>query len=268
MLDGTIYKYEWLHLHHEDFTGQFDRFFLSAFNERWFRELYDYVVELDEGLGFKKYWYAKRAVARELANYVSKGGFLFAMCSATNSIDIALALGDQDNIPSILDGDGTEASVLDYSGTLAFTDFHLNEIATMNLADINKEPANRLEWEGMNFRLNEYAPAIDPVEAMLTQNHTLYISEFLGRTTAYDKTKIRPGVSILADAADSRWAKYIHGIYGDGFYTFLAGHDPEDYVHYVFDPPTDLSMHRHSPGYRLILNNVLFPASQEKKKKT
>lgn len=268
VLNGGIYKYEWLHLHHEDFTGQFDRFFISAYNEQWFRDMYESTVQLERSIGFEKYWKAKRAVAEELSNYVSKGGFLFAMCSATNSIDIALALGLQDNIPSILDNDGTENITLDYSSTFAFTDFHLNEMATMNLADINMEPANRLEFEGMKFTLHKFSPSIDPVDAMLTQNHTQYIPEFLGRTTAYDKAKIKPGIDILADAGDTRWAKYIHGIYGEGFFTFLAGHDPEDYVHYVFDPPTDLSLHRHSPGYRLILNNVLFPASQEKKKKT
>ncbi len=268
ILNGKLYKYDWLHLHHEDFTGQFDRFYISAYNQKWFRDMYNSTVKLAKQLGYTKYWLMKRDVAREIANYVNKGGFLFSMCSGTNSIDIALALGNQDNIPAILDGDGTEIIKLDYSHTFAFQNFSLNENPTMNLADINKEPSYRMEWEGMKFTLNYFAPKTDVVEAMLNQNHTKYVKEFLGRTTSYDKSKLKPNVIVLASAVNKEYAKYIHGNYGEGFFTFLAGHDPEDYVHYVYDPPTDLDLYRHSPGYRLILNNVLFPASKEKKKKT
>lgn len=268
IINGVLSRYEWLHLHHEDFTGQFDRFFMYYFNEQWFRDMYNYNVSEALSLGYSKYWMMKRDVAVRISDYVSRGGFLFSMCSGTNSIDIALSLGMQDNIPPVLDGDGIDEIALNYEETFAFTDFMLNKSNTLNLADINYEPADRNLWMGMRFKLHYFAPKIDVVESMLTQNHTPYIEEYLGRTTAYDKTKIRPDVIILADAVNDKYAKYIHGNYGDGFFTFLAGHDPEDYVHYVNDPPTELEFHRNSPGYRLILNNVLFPASREKKKKT
>jgi hypothetical protein len=144
----------------------------------------------------------------------------------------------------------------------------MNDRLTIDIDDINYEPENKLYWEFEQFTLNKFAPQTDPVEAMLTQNHTQKVNEYLGRTTTFRKDKLKSNVIILADAFDNKYAKYIHGIYGEGFFTFLAGHDPEDFVHYVNDPPTDLKFHKHSPGYRLILNNVLFPASQEKKKKT
>lgn len=268
IINGALSKYEWLHLHHEDFTGQFDRFYMYYFNEQWFKDMYDFNVSEALSLGYAKYWQMKRDVALRISEYVSRGGFLFSMCSGTNSLDIALALGVQDNIPPVLDRDGMDDIVLDYSSTFAFTGFELNGDNTMNLADINYEPSDRNLWMGMRFKLRYFAPKVDVVESMLTQNHTSYIEEYLGRTTAYDKTKIRKDVIILADAVNEKYAKYIHGNYGEGFFTFLAGHDPEDYVHYVNDPPTDLTLHRNSPGYRLILNNVLFPASREKKKKT
>ncbi|MFO8061688.1 MAG: asparagine synthetase B [bacterium] len=268
ILNGKLYKYDWLHLHHEDFTGQFDRFYMSAFNTPWFQKMYKRTINTAQKLGYSKYWIMKRDVAGRIAGYVEKGGFLFSMCSGTNSLDIALAIGNQDNIPAVLDNDGMESIEPDYSRTMAFEGFELNNSSTLNLADINYEPPERMLWQNQKFKLRVFAPLIDPVEAMLTQNHRLYIDEFLGRTTAYRKQKIRGDVVILADACDNRLAKYIHGNYGKGFFTFFAGHDPEDYVHYVNDPPTDLNLHRNSPGYRLILNNVLFPASGQKKKKT
>ncbi len=268
ILNGMLNKYEWLHLHHEDFTGQFDRFYLNSYNQKWFQELYTDNVILSKEMGYKKYWLMKRDVAIEVSDYIKRGGFLFAMCSATNSIDIALALGKDDNIPIILDGDGFDEITLDYTNTFAFKDFNLNQTRSMNLANINYEPPSKQLWQGLKFELNHFAPRIDVVEAMLTQNHEQFVSEFLGRTTSYNKEKIRNDVIILANSVNDKYAKYIHGNYGDGFFTFLAGHDPEDYVHYVNDPPTDLSFFKHSPGYRLILNNVLFPASKQKKKKT
>lgn len=268
ILSGKLYEYEWLHLHHEDFTGQFDRFYINSSREQWFIDMYNDAVQNSMNLGYSKYWLVKRDVAKAVSEYVRRGGFLFSMCSGTNSIDLAMALGRQDIIPKVLDGDGTENYTLDYTNTFAFEDFSLNENLTMDLDDINYEPQNRLEWEMMNFELKRFSPKHDMVEAMLTQDHVKFIKEFLGRTTSFRKDKIKDGVSILADAADSRYAKYIHGIYGEGFFTFLAGHDPEDYVHYVNDPPTDLSLTPRSPGYRLILNNILFPASREQKKKT
>ena len=268
ILSGALNKYEWLHLHHEDFTGQIDRFYLYSFNEQWFQSILTMNKNIADELGYSKYWIMKRDVAIEISHYVDRGGFLFSMCSGTNSIDLAIALKHQDNIISLLDGDGTEDIVLDYSRTFAFTEFNLSEPNSLNLSDINYEPENRNLWQGMRFKLNTFAPKIDVVEAMLTQNHTMYIDEYLGLTTSYNKAKIKKDVIILADAVNDKYAKYIHGNYGNGFFTFLAGHDPEDYVHYVNDPPTELKYCKNSPGYRLILNNVLFPASKEKKKKT
>ncbi len=268
ILSGKIYEYEWVHLHHEDFTGQLDRFYISSFYEEWFQNLLKMQKKLSSDLGYDKYWKMKRDVAKQIKNYVQRGGFLFAMCSATNSIDDALVLGYQDIIPSLLDGDGTTSPQLDYSQSMAFENFTLNDKPTIELDDINYEPLNKLEWENKYFKLKKYSPKFDLVEAMLTQNHTDNIKEFLGRTTSFDKRKIKKNVVILADSYDKNYAKYIHGFLGEGFFTFFAGHDPEDYVHYVNDPPTELSYFKNSPGYRLILNNVLFPASQEKKKKT
>jgi hypothetical protein len=223
---------------------------------------------LSKSLGYEKYWLMKRDVAKEIKNYVARGGFLFAMCSATNTLDDALALGYQDIIPSLLDGDGTDAPVLDYTKSIAFENFNLNDKPTIEIDDINYEPFNRQEWENRFFKLKNFSPKFDLVEAMLTQNHTDNIKEFLGRTSSFDKRKIKKDVVILADSYDKNYAKYIHGFFGEGFFTFLAGHDPEDYLHFVNDPPTELILFKNSPGYRLILNNVLFPASQEKKKKT
>ena len=268
ILMGRIYEYEWLHLHHEDFTGQFDKFYLNSLNQQWLLEMIAFQKELSKELGYSKYWMMKRDVAKEISNYVARGGFLFSMCSGTNTIDDALALSYQDIIPFMLDGDGTVPPKPDYSNTFAFTDFSINTDFTMDIDDINYEPVNKLFWENEKFTLIKFSPLTDPVEAMLTQNHTLKVNEFLGRTTTFRKEKLKPSTVILADAFDDRFAKYVHGVYKEGFFTFLAGHDPEDFVHYVNDPPTDLKLHKHSPGYRLILNNVLFPASREKKKKT
>lgn len=268
ILSGKIYDYGWLHLHHEDFTGQFDRFYLNSLNQEWLLNMISFQKGQAKELGYKKYWMVKRDAAKEISNYVKRGGFLFSMCSGANTIDDAIALSQQDIIPSVLDGDGTSEPKLDYTNTFAFTGFSMNDQLTIDIDDINYEPENKLYWEFEQFTLNKFAPQTDPVEAMLTQNHTQKVNEYLGRTTTFRKDKLKSNVIILADAFDNEYAKYIHGIYGEGFFTFLAGHDPEDFVHYVNDPSTDLKFHKHSPGYRLILNNVLFPASQEKKKKT
>ncbi|MGE3062120.1 MAG: asparagine synthetase B [bacterium] len=268
ILMGKIYEYEWLHLHHEDFTGQFDRFYLNSLNQSWLIGMIEFQKTLSKELGYSKYWMMKRDVAKEISNYVKRGGFLFSMCSGTNTLDDALALSHQDIIPALLDGDGTIEPKLDYSNTFAFTAFKMNSAFSIDIDDINYEPEAKLYWENEKFTLTKFSPQTDPVEAMLTQNHTLKINEFLGRTTTFRKDKLKQTTVILGDAFDNKYAKYIHGAYGEGFFTFLAGHDPEDFVHYVNDPPTDLQFYKHSPGYRLILNNVLFPASQEKKKKT
>lgn len=268
VLNGKIFEYDWLHLHHEDFTGQFDRFYLSAFYQPWFIKMYKMNQQIAADLGYDKYWKVKRDVAAQIKTYVSNGGFLFAMCSGTNTLDLALSLGYQDIIPSILDNDGTQTPTPDYSKTLAFENFTLNDKPDIQMDDINYEPSDKISWENKKFKLKRFSPKFDLVETMLTQNHTQFINEFLGRTTSFDKKKIKKSVVILADSYDPKYAKYIHGFFKDGFFTFLAGHDPEDYVHYVNDPPTDLQYFKNSPGYRLILNNVLFPASREKKKKT
>jgi hypothetical protein len=272
ILRGKLDNYDWLHLHHEDFTGQYGKFYLSYHNADWYKEQVRVNETIAKKLGFSKVWQLKHAVAREIQRYVAKGGFLFAMCSAPATLDIALASGDVDIVGGVYDGDPPDENAqekLDFSKTLAFTNFQLVMdplIYEHSNIDVTREAAIR----GPNtyFSLFEFSAKYDPVPTILTQNHTRVIKEFLGQDTGFRRSLLRKGVVILGEVKGTEEAKYIYGNFGKGFFSFLGGHDPEDYQHFVGDPPTDLRLHKHSPGYRLILNNVLFPAAQKQKLKT
>jgi len=275
VLAGELSEYDWLHLHHEDFTGQYGRFYISYQNATWYRRQKLEFEEMARSLGFDKVSEEKKAVARAIREYVSRGGFLFAMCSATDTIDIALAAENVDIVPAICDGDGQTPnyqSRLDYSKCMAFQNFHLTQnIWEYEFSDIDTYPervANPRGPEADFFTLFEFSAKLSPVESMLTQNHVNHVQGFLGQTVGYHRRFIKPSIVIMGEAEGIDEVKYIHGNVGEGTFTFLAGHDPEDYQHMVGDPPTNLSLHRNSPGYRLILNNVLFPAARKKERKT
>lgn len=272
ILSGKLFNYDWLHLHHEDFTGQYGKFYLSYRNADWYKEQVRVNEEIAKKLGFKKVSQLKLAVAKQIKLYVEKGGFLFAMCSAPATLDIALAAEGVDIVGDVYDGDPYDPdanSKLDYSKTFAFTNFKLRlnplEYEHSDI-DVTREAARR----GPNtyFTLFEFSAKYDPVPTLLTQDHTPVIKEFLGQDTGFRRDRIKKGVIILAEVKGTEEVKYVYGNYGKGFFSFLGGHDPEDYQHFVGDPPTRLDLHRNSPGYRLILNNVLFPAAQRKKLKT
>jgi len=275
VLRGDLDRYDWLHLHHEDFTGQYGKFYGSYRHAEWYRRQQAEFETEARRLGFKKVSRLKLAVAETVKAYVQRGGFLFAMCSATDSYDIALAASNTDICETVFDGDGVAPScqqALDFSRTLAFENFTLfTEPSVYEYSDIDTTP---LERSGVRppatdyFTLFEFSAKYDPVPTMLTQNHVAVIHNFMGQTTAFHKSTIKPSVVIMAEHEGSGEVKYLHGSSGRGTFTFLGGHDPEDYQHFVGDPPTDLALHRNSPGYRLILNNVLFPAARKKKQKT
>lgn len=275
VLRGDLRNYDWLHLHHEDFTGQYGRFYISYQNAPWYQQGKAECERVAHDLGFSKVSECKKAVARAIKAYVAGGGFLFAMCSATDTIDIALASEGIDITPEICDGDGTTPNYnrrLDFSKTMAFQDFRLEENAGVyEFSDIDTYPervANPRGPEADFFTLFEFSAKFSPVESMLTQNHVNHVKGFLGQTVGFHRNVIKPSVVIMGEAEGVDEVKYIHGSAGQGTFTFLAGHDPEDYQHVVGDPPTDLGFHRNSPGYRLILNNVLFPAARKKEQKT
>lgn len=272
VLAGELPKYDWLHLHHEDFSGQYGKFYASYRNADWYQEQ----VKANEGmakrLGFPKVWQLKHSVAKGLKEYVAGGGFLFAMCSACITLDIALASGAVDIVPSVFDGDppeeGCEAK-LDYDKALAFKDFRLELnplVYEHSDVDVTKEAARR--GPETYFSLFEFSAKYDPVPTMLTQNHVSLVKEFLGQDTGFRDGKVDEAVVVMGEVENTDELKYIHGNYGKGTFTFLGGHDPEDYQHFIGDPPTRLELHKNSPGYRLILNNVLFPAAKKKKQKT
>jgi len=273
VLAGELYKFDWLHLHHEDFTGQYGKFYASYRNALWYQRDVALNQETARKLGFAKVPEMKKAVARKIKEYIANGGFVFAMCSATDSYDIALAAEDVDIVDVPFDGDPPDPdcqSKLDFSKTLAFTNFKLiTNPMIYEFSDIDVHPDKFGTQKGTRyFRLFDFSAKYDPVPTMLVQDHTAVIPDFLGQTTAFALDKIKKNVVILAKYDDIKAAKYIHGNFGKGTFTFLGGHDPEDYAHFIGDPPTDLSLHKNSPGYRLILNNVLFPAAQKKHKKT
>lgn len=272
VLRGDLAKYDWLHLHHEDFTGQYGKFYASFANAQWYQEQQILYENNAKKNGYKKVSEMMRDVAFTIKNYVANGGFLFAMCSATDSYDIALAAKDVDICDKMFDGDPPDVNAqqkLDYSQTLAFTDFKLEmNPYVYEYSDIDIQPAEIGNFENDYFTLFEFSAKYDPVPTMLTQNHVNVIRGFLGQTTAFRERLIKKNVTIMGKREGTDQVKYIRGDFGRGTFCFLGGHDPEDYQHQVGDPPTDLSLFKNSPGYRLILNNVLFPAAKKKKQKT
>jgi hypothetical protein len=269
---GDLSKYDWLHLHHEDFTGQQGKFYAAYAGAEWFQDERALQEKTAHDLGFAKVSECKKAVARTIKDYVARGGFLFAMCSATDTYDIALSAEGVDIVDAPYDGDPPDPGAqrrLDFSRTLAFRNFTLlldPYVYEYSDLDVTMEAVAR--GRGSFFTLFDFSAKNDPVPTMLTQDHTNAVPEFLGQTTGFHKGFLKPGVTVLGEVEGTDEAKYIHGDYGKGTFTFYGGHDPEDYQHAVGDPPTDLSLHKHSPGYRLILNNVLFPAAEKKKQKT
>jgi len=274
VLEGQLENYDWLHLHHEDFTGQYGKFYAMYHNTPWYRERQRYYEETARSLGFHKVSEMLKAVAFKIREYVQKGGFLFAMCSATDTIDIALAAAKTDICDTVYDGDPPDPSAqekLDFSLTFAFEDFHIIlDPYRYEFSDIDVQPYRGVGRgpEGDAFTLFDFSAKYDPVPTMLVQNHTQVVKGFLGQTSAFHRRFLKKSVVILGQVEGTDEVKYIHGNLGRGTFTFLAGHDPEDYRHLVGDPPTQLSLHKHSPGYRLILNNILFPAAEKKKLKT
>ena len=270
--DGLL-LYDWLHLHHEDFTGQFGKFYGAYRTAPWYIEDKKNAETLAASLGYEKVSEEKLAVALKIRNYVIGGGFMFAMCSATDSFDIALAAEGIDICEPMFDGDPSDPGYqtkLNFDNTLAFTNFTLernpNAYEFSSIDMTSKRPTVQRETD--YFALMEFSAKWDPVPTMLCQNHTALVKGFMGQTTSYDPATIKPTVLVMAENKVNGEARYIHGIKGKGFFTFYGGHDPEDYQHRVGDPKTELELHPTSPGYRLILNNVLFPAARKKKQKT
>ncbi len=275
VLAGKLSEYDWLHLHHEDFTGQYGKFYRSHGHELWYRRQQAQFESLASRLGFKKVSLEKGAVARTILEYISDGGFVFAMCSATDTFDIALASAGVDIVDTVYDGDPPHPAAqarLDFSRTIAFENFSLvTDPLEYEHADIDVSPTTGAQFRGPDadaFTLFEFSAKFDPVPTMLTQNHVPVVRGFLGQTTAFRKGRIKKSVTIMGEVSGTDQVKYIHGNVGRGTFTFYAGHDPEDYRHFVGDPPTQLALRPNSPGYRLILNNVLFPAAKKQKQKT
>lgn len=273
VLEGKLNDYDWLHLHHEDFTGQYGKFYGSYRHMPWYQN----DIKVNEAMaakhGFAKVWQLKHAVAEKIRNYVINGGFMFAMCAATDTYDIALAAKDLDIVDSAIDGDGIDPQYqkkLDFSRSFAFENFSVRPNPyEYEFSDIDASDYSRLRGaEADYFQLFDFSAKYDPVPTMLTQCHTNVIDGFLGQTTSFFKDKVKKSVIILAEVPGQNEVKYIHGNMGKGTFTFYGGHDPEDYQHKVGDPETILELHKNSPGYRLILNNVLFPAAEKKQLKT
>jgi len=272
VLMGKLDKYDWLHLHHEDFTGQYGKFYANFANAPWYIEQ----VALNEGMakkmGYAKVSELKRAVALKIRQYVSNGGFMFAMCSATDTYDVALSVLNLDICDQMFDGDGFDARAnekLDFSKTFAFENYKLVlDPYTYEFSSIDVGPTGIQNPEADYFTLFNFSAKWDPVPTMLTQDHANVIHGFLGQTTAFHKDLIKKSVIQLGMREGTDEVKYLHGNVGRGMFTYYGGHDPEDYQHAVGDPPTDLKLFKNSPGYRLILNNILFPAAKKKKQKT
>lgn len=272
VLDDRLKIYEWLHLHHEDFTGQFGKFYGSYRAANWYVQDKLNAEAAAKILGYTSVAQIKLAVSLKIKEFVKSGGFMFAMCSATDSFDIALAAEGVDICETMFDGDPSEVnyqSKIDFSKTFAFTDFKLvrspTEYEFSSIDMTRKRKINRTEDY---FSLMEYSAKWDPIPTMLCQNHTLLVKGFMGQTTSFDRQNIKSTVLVMGESSLNGEAKYIHGTKGKGMWTFYGGHDPEDYRHLVGDPKTVLDLHPNSPGYRLILNNVLFPAAKKKEQKT
>jgi len=272
VLDNELLLYDWLHLHHEDFTGQFGKFYRAYRAAPWYIEEKKAAENLAAELGYEKVSQEKLAVAQKIRDYVIGGGFMFAMCSATDSFDIALSAEGVDICEPMFDGDASDPgyqSQIDYSKTFAFTDFTLERSPMVyEFSSIDMTSKRKIPKETDYFTLMNYSAKWDPIPTMLCQNHTALVKGFMGQTTSYKREEIKPTVLVMGENKTNNEARYIHGIKGKGFFTFYGGHDPEDYQHKVGDPKTELSLHPTSPGYRLILNNVLFPAARKKKQKT
>ncbi|WP_430927806.1 asparagine synthetase B [Polaribacter marinivivus] len=272
VLADKLLLYEWLHLHHEDFTGQYGKFYGSFRTAPWYIQGKKDAEKLAKELGFNKVSEEKLAVSKKIRNYVIGGGFMFAMCSATDSFDIALAADGVDIAEAMFDGDASEPnyqSKIDYNKTFAFTNFDLvRSPTTYEFSSIDMTRKRRIPKTSDYFSLVEFSAKWDPVPTMLTQNHTILVKGFMGQTTSFDRNTVKSNVLVLGENKTNREARYIHGTKGKGMFTFYGGHDPEDYTHRVGDPKTELDLHPTSPGYRLILNNVLFPAAKKKKQKT
>lgn len=272
IMDGRLKDYDWLHLHHEDFTGQMGKFYRSYRHMDWYKSEETANKQTAQKYGYPKISELKKAVVRQIRDYVANGGFMFAMCSATDTFDIALAAMDVDICDVMFDGDPIDPNAqakLDYSKTFAFRDFKLElnpnvyEYSDIDVTDVRKMP------EGDDyFLLFEFSAKWDPVPTMLCQNHENMIKGFMGQTTAYNRKLIKSNVLVMGENKVAGEARYLHGEHGKGTWTFFSGHDPEDYQHFVGDPVTELDLHKQSSGYRLILNNVLFPAAKKKQHKT
>ncbi len=272
VLKDELTQYDWVHLHHEDFTGQYGKFYRTYHNTSWYRENQQRMEAMATELGFGKVSQLKLAVVKKIQEYVIGGGFMFAMCSATDTYDIALAAEGLDICAQIYDGDPADPnaqSKLDYSKTFAFRDFTLKKNPLeYEYSSIDNSQTRRVMPQQDYFTLFDFSAKWDPIPTMLTQCHTRTVKGFMGQTTAFKRGHIKSNVLILGENRPAEEARYIHGIFGQGFWTFYGGHDPEDYQHFVDEPDTDLSLHPNSPGYRLILNNILFPAAKKKKRKT
>jgi hypothetical protein len=273
VLAGNLPKYDWLHLHHEDFTGQYGKFYSSYSSAPWYIEQQREAEEMARKHGFNKVSQLKLAVAKRIQEFVAGGGFLFAMCSATDSFDIALSADGVDICERMFDGDPADPQAqnkLDYSKAFAFGGFKLSrDPMQYEFSDIDNQPSERsLRQDNDYFTLFEFSAKWDPIPTMLTQNHTKIIPGFYGQTTGFKKRLIKSEVLVMGESKAINEAKYIHGTLGKGFWTYYGGHDPEDYQHQVGEEHTDLNQHPNSPGYRLILNNILFPAAKKKKQKT
>lgn len=272
VIAGGLKDFDWLHLHHEDFTGQFGKFYASFKNAPWYRKRVIEYERLAHELGFKTVPQEKRAVAVKIQEFVKAGGFLFAMCSATDTIDIALSAQTVDIVAPELDKtpiDSDYRNRLDFKATFAFKDIELvTNPLIYEFSNIDCDPRLFSEngYRG-DFDLFDFSAKFDRACSILTQNHKQRVNGYMGQTTAFKSSLLKPGVRVLG-RIDNDWVKYIHGNCGEGSFTFMAGHDPEDFAHMVGEPPTILSLHKNSPGYRLILNNILFPAAKKKKRKT
>jgi len=272
VLNEKLLLYEWLHLHHEDFTGQYGKFYGAYRMAPWYIEEKKNAEALAHKLGYTKVSEEKLDVAKKIRDYVIGGGFMFAMCSATDSFDIALSADGVDICESMFDGDSSDAnyqSKIDYSRTFAFTDYQLERNPVVyEFSSIDMTMKRKIQRTSDYFSLMNFSAKWDPVPTMLCQNHTMLVKGFMGQTTSFDRNTIKPTVLIMGGNKTNGEARYIHGTKGKGMFTFYGGHDPEDYSHRVGDPKTELDLHPNSPGYRLILNNVLFPAAKKKKQKT
>jgi hypothetical protein len=274
VLRSDLVKYDWLHLHHEDFTGQYGKFWSSYRHQAWYQKQQQEYEEMAKKHGFQKVSELKLGVVKKIREFTAGGGFLFAMCSATDTYDIALAADGVDICENMFDGDGVTPSAqskLNFNNTFAFENFNLSfnpyEYEYSNIDNNMAERGGITEATDF-FTLFDFSAKWDPVPSMLTQNHEKVIKGFMGQTTAFKKRLIKPEVLVMGETKSIGEARYIHGTFGKGTWTFFGGHDPEDYQHFVGEEPTDLNLHPNSPGFRLILNNILFPAAKKKKQKT